>query len=639
MIRQSVVAFLVICASAAPAAERVDIVIDKTAPALEQLAARELGDLVRQLFKDVSVTVEDSRPADAKHVVLIGSPETNPLIGKDSGDWPEGDQAIVIRTLDDGTLVIGGGSPIATLWAVYEFGYLNGVRYTLSRDVFPISKRELDLGEHNVIANPVLRNRRFRIFSPALTGLQTMALAEQKQLLTQLSKMKFNGVLIEVAPWHPFVTYEFAGVKKSSADLLAGQEFEINGDTVGRKVFRGLTRFEHPELATEGKSAEARIEAGIEFLRSLTEAAEGLGMPVTLRTSLTANSREFQFVLPESTPGEGLASLAVEPPSDAVEWDKAYSDLLAVRRNALVETYPHAQRIAWTDVARSRAPDLEVVYSVHRVHFPRLSAHVNPLTEERFDNEACPRPGNCRELVLKLSTAGAGVLPQSRLQSLGQRMIELKQAGWRGFTAAADALPEMDVAVHFLSRAGWDEDMTPRQAHDDLWAVTTENEPASARLWIGSGHLDMATALIVDNDPGFATPGPDMLMKHYVAEPAPEWWEAATTHYTQYMIELYRSHGAIDGGAKDLLFYSAKRGEFVLEYLGAVKAVRAAAIAKGEGDNDLAVEKLGEAVETLYNCINTLSDVARDPSDRATIAVLNTFAFQPLLAELERLEQ
>ena len=34
-------------------------------------------------------------------------------------------------------IVIGGGSPVATLWAVYELVERWGVRYLIDRDVYP----------------------------------------------------------------------------------------------------------------------------------------------------------------------------------------------------------------------------------------------------------------------------------------------------------------------------------------------------------------------------------------------------------------------------------------------------------------------------------------------------------------------
>ena len=39
----------------------------------------------------------------------------------------------------------------------------------------------------------------------------------------------------------------------------------------------------------------------------------------------------------------------------------------------------------------------------------------------------------------------------------------------------------------------------------------------------------------------------------------------------------------------------------------------------------------------MYDTITTVADVATDQSDRGLIAVLNEFAYRPLLAEFEKL--
>ena len=97
--------------------------------------------------------------------------------------------------------------------------------------------------------------------------------------------------------------------------------------------------------------------------------------------------------------------------------------------------------------------------------------------------------------------------------------------------------------------------------------------------------------------------------------------------------------GAGESRAKEILFHWAKRGEYVLEYLDAVLAVRRAAIAQGAGRKDEAVEEMEKAVESIYNAITTLADVAADQSDRGLIAVLNAYAYRPLVAKLEELAE
>ena len=157
--------------------------------------------------------------------------------------------------------------------------------------------------------------------------------------------------------------------------------------------------------------------------------------------------------------------------------------------------------------------------------------------------------------------------------------------------------------------------------------------PAAAAVAAGRS----APAARTRHDIGFTFPVKGMLMKHYRADKLPDWWQEANDHYTQMMIELYRVNGAIDPRATKITFYYAKRGEYVLTYLAAVKATREAAIAKSNGDTEAAIEHLETAVEAMYDTITTVADVATDQSDRGLIAVLNEFAYRPLLAEFEKL--
>ena len=68
----------------------------------------------------------------------------------------------------------------------------------------------------------------------------------------------------------------------------------------------------------------------------------------------------------------------------------------------------------------------------------------------------------------------------------------------------------------------------------------------------------------------------------------------------------------------------------------ATSAMREAATAKQDGDLDATIEKLEVAVESIYDAIDTLSDVVRDQSDRGLIATLNNFGYKPLVAEYEK---
>jgi len=63
--------------------------------------------------------------------------------------------------------------------------------------------------------------------------------------------------------------------------------------------------------------------------------------------------------------------------------------------------------------------------------------------------------------------------------------------------------------------------------------------------------------------------------------------------------------------------------------------LREAAIQKAGGDTEASAESMEKALESLYNAINHVSDSARGSSDRALVAVLNAYAFQPLQAAID----
>ncbi len=720
------IAALLLVAGGTNAAERVTVVVGPQTPPIERYAAEELAGQFEKLFDDVAVAVRDSVPADAKHLVLIGSPDTNPAVREAVGaDWPQlSHQGLAVQNVagaDTPTLVVGGGSPVATLWAAYELGHQLGIRYLFRGDIFPMEKRALELTGHDFVMEPELRVRTWRTVNDFAIGPESWGVDEHRAFLRQLAKMKFNRVMLSVYPWHPFVTYEFGGVQKETALLWFGNRYRVDGETVGKKVFRGAKLFENPDFAGLNTPQEMAA-AGVKHLSGLIDAAHTLGMSVGISISPLEFPREFQAVLPGSKGGRGLNQLVVVPAGDQGPADETLRGLVAAKVSAYVNTYPNMDRLYLTlpefpewdqhaaeaieilkehgapadlsveglvatasqrnliasgargeqairgnlvglaflqklfeDKSLLRRPDGKplglVITAVDPALFPVLDRVVPPgaetlnfvdytarrVVENRKLLAAVPAGDVGSQLILTLADDNVGVLPQSASQSLGELTSDLKRLGWQGFSTRYWVPAELDPSVYFLSRAAWVRDLTPRDAQTELWMTATGNRAAAERLWIAWEHLEQATNLIDEHNLGFTFPVPGLLMKHYQPTPIPDWWQEVTDLYTEYMIELYRAQGSIDGGAKPVLFYYAKRSEYVLEYLAAVKAVREAALAKEKGETEQAIEHLEVALESTYNCINTLSDIAQDQSDRGLIAVLNEYAYRPLLAEYEKL--
>ena len=280
------------------------IVVGPNAPALERFAASELQRYLRILFGPTVPVVEDDagRPA---HAVLIGSPQTNPAVASSglARGWPStSDQGIVLRGgAAEQTWAVGGGSPVATTWAVYELVERLGVRYLLSGDVFPDDPGPLRLPDLDVYVEPLFTERIWRLMNDEPHGPEMWSLAECRRVIDQIAKMKMNGIFFLTYPSHPFVHYEFRGVAKSTGVLDFGFRYPIDDDTIGREHFGDAAEFTNPEFR-HCKGYDDMVEAGQRYARAVFEHARARGMRIGFGFSLTNTTDEFKARLREWTP-------------------------------------------------------------------------------------------------------------------------------------------------------------------------------------------------------------------------------------------------------------------------------------------------------------------------------------------------
>ncbi len=707
----------------------ISIVIGQQATDLESFAAEQLQSLLSRLGK-IEVTVDKGLHKNDSFVVLLGNPTSNPAIT--ANVWPKlSDQGLVLKSIDlagNSALVVGGGSDAATLWGVYELGHRLGVRYLLREDVYPQQPVALNFDNLNVVMEPDLKIRTWRTINDFAIGPESWPLADHKRFLGQLSKLKFNNLLLSIYPWQPFVHYECQGIKKQTAMLWFGEQYPIPRDAPGRTAFGTAKKFENPDFAGLA-TYDQMLEAGQKHVRGIIEEARRLGISVSLSISPLEFPQEFAAILPRPKDSRGINHLVVAPGKQQSYDDPTLTKLVTAKIRAYLKTYQNVDRlyltlpqlpargkhapawdehveIAWGTLAariestpplletlvrqatdrnliasgkrgaqdlkgnivaiaflnhlfqdsnllkRSNGKHVELVITALDPELFPYASEILPTgasTHNFIDYTArrvvdssetlsrLPASNASRELIMTLADDNVGVLSQSATRRLETLVGHLRKQQWDGFSTRYWMLAELDPAVHFLARSAWDASVTARSDHDDLFATITSSQSVADRLWLAFGHIEQATELTDQNDLGFAFPVEGMLMKHYQPQPAPPWWKQLNEHYTQAMIELYRSHDAAAPQSRPLLFYWAKRSEYVLEYFSCVQAVRAAAIAQEEGDSDLALEQLETAIEQLYNALDTLSDVVRDQGDRGLIAVLNAYAYRPLVVEYEQL--
>jgi hypothetical protein len=151
-------------------------------------------------------------------------------------------------------------------------------------------------------------------------------------------------------------------------------------------------------------------------------------------------------------------------------------------------------------------------------------------------------------------------------------------------------------------------------------------EGVSERMWLGFQAIDKASQLIAQNDPSLGIPAPDMLLRHLNSKKSlPDWVTEAKAFYATAMNEMYRANARAREGSRTFTLYNAKRLEFTFHYISAIESLYKS------HETATRAESLEAAMDSIYNALNSWSDVARDSTDRGAIALLNEHGYRPLV--------
>jgi hypothetical protein len=326
------------------AASSLAVVIGRGAGKLEDYAAEQLCGYLDSLF-GIKTRPTTDVPESSEACLLIGNPKTNPHVAKalKENGWPKvSDQGIVLKRSmlgDKPALVVGGGSSVATMWAVYELVERWGVRYLIDRDVYPAKSEWSGFPDVDLVKEPNMRIRCWRLVNDLADGPVSWSLKENQRFLHQIAKMKYNRIHVQVWPIQPFVHYTFRGMEKPPGVLYFGQKHPIDDDTIGREKFGQMKVFTNPELVGADSPEEVRRRA-IGLVRGILKEAETLGMATGLSIAPVEWPKEFMKVLPGSEPVHQLAGLTAGPGSKQSMDDSLLREMVATIVRAYIETYP-----------------------------------------------------------------------------------------------------------------------------------------------------------------------------------------------------------------------------------------------------------------------------------------------------------
>jgi hypothetical protein len=199
-------------------------------------------------------------------------------------------QGHLLRRMGTDSLVLAGGSDPATAWAAYELLEQYGIRFLLHEDALPPRKTEFYLPDVDTILEPVDRLRIWRMFSGLSIGPEFWSLKQQRLILRQLFKLKFNGVLTSLWPHQPVVDYQYKGIRRKTAELFFGQKFPL--DESIQPLFNASPFLMNSEFAG-AETYQEKLRVGQELIHGILDYAKSLGMYTTISFNPFEFPKEF----------------------------------------------------------------------------------------------------------------------------------------------------------------------------------------------------------------------------------------------------------------------------------------------------------------------------------------------------------
>lgn len=645
VIRLAMALLLAIPFAEAAAGPRVDIVIGEKAPALERLAADELSAQLKRVY-EADVKIGSTAPADAPHVIFVGSPDTNASMKPFANSWPSGDKKLtdqghLLRSVthrDRPALLIGGGSPVATYWAVAEFGHRLGIRSLLFGDLDPVAPPTFTLSDVDVAVEPTPRHRAWHFANTYYFNSGCWSLDEFRTAIRQLAKLRFNHITIGMESWQPYLHLEYGGITRTKSRSQLQTPIVVSGDTLGRKAFGGAKLFEYPAFAA-ADTYDKQHAAAKAHLSSLIETAHGLGMEVTLSLMLTSYPSEFAKLWQNGKASVSDFDDSYSPHLGNWKRDPQLVGLTKAWIRSAIDIYPEVDRLLFAVYSEDEEESVQRLVlspSLLKRKDGRIIPALKPSLDQNNNWSIVPYDDKSKlppTYNWKLDSGQFNVLPSMTPSSWESASEKLSRYG--GYEISPSYVGDDDLVAYWLSRRSGQPSIAPKQACRDL-VTSICGEEVDHRVWQAVELVQSAAKQLEQSGSGVGLPKVELNLKQTEAPPAA--WSKAREDYLNAMNEMYRANTRAREGGRAYTLYLARRFEFAYEYLNYAEAVRKSAIAEQAKDHDAQVAEIEKAIESLNSALNAMAAITRGNSDRDLIAMLNEYGYRPLKKKLAEAE-
>lgn len=330
----------------------ISIVLSEKASELEIFAADELKRYLSIIYPNRQFPRVSALP-DKQPAILLGTLKSFPELKEfiQENDLKKPDSFVVTRTKPKGEFlgIVAGADPRGTLYGVYALLEELGFGFYLSYETKPEPRMDaFDLTPWDLKDEPVVSERFALNWHNFLSGCSAWNLEDWQKWISQLSKMRFNAIMVHAYGNNPMESFSFNGETKPVGTLTTsqtGREWGTEHVNDVRRLFGGKEIFQGPVFGSSAAlvPGSQRITAATDLMQKTFTFAEKRGMQVHFALdidTLSSNPQNVINTIPSSARLTVQGSQLANP--DTPEGYAYYE----ARIRSLLATYPQIDQIA-----------------------------------------------------------------------------------------------------------------------------------------------------------------------------------------------------------------------------------------------------------------------------------------------------
>ncbi len=359
-LKSGVSAFLALPAWAGTQGREIPIVVGRQASPVEKFAAGELSQHLQRLHPSNSFPIQEVLP-DYGSRILLGTVQSLPQLGnRVSPGLLARPGSYAVASQNQGGFqeaVVAGSDAQATLFAVYALLEKLGFGFYLSYNAGPRnSDPSIRFEDWNLSDFPLAPERIVFTWHNFLSSCSTWDLADWERWITQLSRMRFNTIMVHAYGNNPMFTFTHNGETKPVGYLATsarGRDWGTEHVNDVRRLPGAKGIFSDPVFGAEVALSpdDQRAQATARMMQQVFALAEKHGLKIIFALDVdteTSNPQNILATLREDATFEVAGFRLANPdvPAGYAYYQSQVKSLLGM--------YPNISRIAvWMRAGRN----------------------------------------------------------------------------------------------------------------------------------------------------------------------------------------------------------------------------------------------------------------------------------------------